>query len=284
MCDKFNAHLQGKLVVLVDDVDKLTKRQQDTLKTVTTQKNFKLEKKGLDSTKETCFFDTITTSNHPNNIWISKEDRRNEIVEVSDVRKQNKLNKPFWDEFYKGLEDYDVMKAVYDHCANFKIQLDIRNKTTRFDRETLQKRIADSLPSSIEFLRNMFEDVGYLDWHMRTRFIFPKGYIWISPTYLYRVFSQYLDNVGSRLKPNQKTFIKDLEAIGLEVHRKRCKELFEGQIRCLELSPRTIKEALQEEYGDVDVLQAGFENLMRNFQSPLTEEVSNKLFPTNGLL
>ena len=62
--EKFNAHLQGKLLILVDDVDKLTKSQQDVLKTVTTQKHIKLEKKGIDSTKEKCFFDTITTSNN----------------------------------------------------------------------------------------------------------------------------------------------------------------------------------------------------------------------------
>ena len=68
---KFNAHLSGKLLVLVDDISKFTKREQDAFKTTCTQKNFKVEKKGVDSTLERCYFDTILTSNTENNIFIS---------------------------------------------------------------------------------------------------------------------------------------------------------------------------------------------------------------------
>ena len=283
--EKFNAHLQGKLLVLVDDIDKLTKSQQDILKTVTTQKHIKLEKKGIDSTKEKCFFDTITTSNNPEDFWISKQDRRNEIIEVSDVRKQNQKNKAFWDEFYKGLEDLDVMKAIYNHFANFKIQLDIRNKTCRFDQTCLDKRISDSLPSSIDFIRNLFEEVQFLQWFPAETYVFGRGYLWITPSCLYRVFTDYLTKVGSRLKPPQKSFISKLKTLNLKAERKRCQELFSGQIRFFILSPFTIKEALRPTYGDVEVLQGGFEKYItsEHIERVGVDELL-KMFPKPGLL
>jgi len=271
----------------VDDIDKLTKSQQDVLKTVTTQKHIKLERKGVDSTKEKCFFDTITTSNNPDDFWISKQDRRNEIIEVSDVRKQNSENKGFWDEFYNGLEDLDVMKAIYDHFANFKIELDIRNKTCRFDQKCLNKRISDSLPSSIDFIRNMFENVDFLKWKPMEYHVFSSGHIWIAPSYLYQVFGEYLSSIGSRLKPLQKKFVSTLDKLGIKVVRKRCKELFKARFRCLELSPQIIQIALQEEYGDVEILQNGFSEMVLDLRKREKESMklmTNKLFPESGLL
>ena len=279
--DKFNAHLLGKLLILVDDIDKLTKSQQDTLKTVTTQKNMKIERKGIDSVKEKCFFDTITTCNNPDDFWISKEDRRNEIIHVSDVRKQNDKNKPFWDEFYTGLLDLDVMKPAFVHFSNFPIELDIRSKACRFDQQFLDRRICDSLPSSIEFIRNLFENVDFIRWTACETHVFGRGYIWISPGYLYKVFTEYLNNVGSRLRPQQKKFISTLAKLGIVVQRRRCKEVFSGQFRCLELSPRTIQDALQPVYGEVEIFQGGFEKFLAQHRDKLSRD---ELFPQPGLI
>ena len=64
--------------------------------------------------------------------------------------------------------------------------------------------------------------------------------------------------MGSKLKPTQKRFLAELRKLGIHVQRKRCKEMFEGQRRMLELSPTIIADCLRKEFGSVEVQQAGF--------------------------
>ena len=287
LAEKFNAHLHMVLLVLIDDIDKLSKKQQDMLKVITTQKNFKVERKGVDSTKEKCFFDTITTSNNPDDLWICKEDRRNELVSVSDCRKQNTANKPFWDQFYKGLEDLDLMKAIFDHFANFKIKVDVRNKTCRFDQGLLDKRICNSLPTWVDFLKQLFEKPTQSDmlanWNLETN-VFTRGYLWISPSYLYKLFGFYISEIGSRIRPNYKTFIANLDRIGLTVARRRCKELFSNQFRSIELSPKLIQNALFTDFGNQEVFESKFEDYIRWFEDPFTPDQRRQRHPVLGLV
>ena len=115
-------------------------------------------------------------------------------------------------------------------------------------------------------------------WQPNEYHLFSQGYLWITPSHLYKVFTDYLSSVGSRLKPQQKKFISTLENIGLTVTRRRCKELFKGQFRCIELSPRIIKEALKPLYGDVEIHQDGLVRRLENFESNVTH------FKISGLL
>ena len=263
---KFNAHLSGKLLVLVDDIDKLTKKQQDALKTTCTQKHFKVEKKGFDSTLEKCFFDSILTSNTENNIFISCEDRRTEPIYVSDKYRQSEKNKWFWDEFYSGLEDMCKMKVIYEYFANYKIKLDIRNKDVRFDRVKLQERKAGSLGMSFEFLRTMFEDPH---WIPSDTEVFKNGVVRVGSQRLFDVFQYWKKNNGITMPKKRSSFEQDLLSIGFETVRRRRNG---GRSRKYELSPLKIQTALLK-FGKVDVLQGGLEDTIESWKDSRRMEI-----------
>ena len=266
---KFNAHLSGKLLVLVDDIDKLTKKQQDALKTTCTQKNFKVERKGFDSTMEKCFFDSILTSNTENNIFISCEDRRTEPIYVSDKYRQSAENKWFWDEFYSGLEDMCKMKTIYEYFANYEIKLDIRNKDVRFDKAKLQERKAGSLPMAFEFLRTMFDDPHWMQYGTE---VYKNGVIRVGSQRLFDVFQDWKKKNGITMPKKKSSFEEDMKSIGIETVRRLVKGT---RKRKYELSPLKIQTALLK-FGKVDVLQGGLEDMIESW-NPTTKD-----FPGEG--
>ena len=279
---KFNSHLSGKLIILVDDIDKLTKAQQDCLKTTCTQKNFKLEKKGIDSTLEKAYYDSILTSNNETDVWVESQDRRSELIYVSTRYKQNKENKWFWDQFYKDLQNMCLLSHFYKFFAEYPIKLDIRNKDVRFDQVVLQKQISQSLPRSHEFLRVLFETPDFIRLDNIDLCVFRNGIVWISAQMLYDLFGDWIKRVGSNCKPAKKRFMNDLKSIGIEPTRKRYER---RRCRKIELSPKIIKEALSV-HGDIEVLQSGLEETVKSWVENeridgiiKSKEEREKLFP-----
>ena len=120
--DKFNAHLEGKLLILVDDIQQLSKKAQQNLKTTCTQKNFKLENKGIDSYLVKAYYDVILTSNDEKSLWVDNEDRRSEIVQVNTKYKNNgdESKTRFWKEFNDGLGDMCLMKQYWEFFASYQ--------------------------------------------------------------------------------------------------------------------------------------------------------------------
>ena len=149
-----------------------------------------------------------------------------------------------------------MMKAFWDFFATYPIELDIRNKEIRFDKEILEQQVSKSLPRSHEFLRVMFENRYFLDFGDIQ--IFGNGYIWISGQRLYNVFSDWIKNVGAQNKPTKKTFLQDLKNVGFTVERRRYGD--SSRIRRIQLSPVEIRDALHERYGDLEILQEGLES------------------------
>ena len=259
---KFNAHLSGKLIILVDDIDKLSKSQQDNLKTTCTQKNFKVERKGIDSTLEKAYYDSILTSNNEHDMWVESQDRRSELIFVSDRYQQNNENQWFWEQFYKDLQNMCLLSHFYDFFSNYPIKMDVRNKYVRFDKVVLQKQITQSLPRSHEFLRVIFENIDFLSVNDGDLCVFRNGIIWTSAQLLYDLFSNWIKRVGSNCKPSKKKFMNDLKSIGIEPTRKR----FCGRrVRKVELSPIIIKQALSE-HGEIEVLQSGLQETINGWQ------------------
>ena len=292
LSQKFNAHLQGKLLILVDDIEKLTKKQQQNLKTTCTQKHFKLEKKGVDSTLDCAYYDPILTSNNDTNIWIETEDRRSEIIRVNPKYRQTKENKWFWDSFYKELSDKCLMKAFFEYFAKYPIELDIRNKEIRFDKKVLEQHVSNSLLCAHEFLRVMFEEPDWIQQDGVDLTVYRTGHVWIGTRYLYRVFSNWAKGNGQSNVPRQKTFASNLESIGLRV--KRVREIDTGrQVRRVELSPKTIRTALASKYGEVEVLQTGLFETIEGWKENKCEWVHGciyreaevrKMFPDSGFV
>ena len=268
---KFNAHLSGKLLVLVDDISKFTKREQDAFKTTCTQKNFKVEKKGIDSTLEKCYFDSILTSNTENNIFISCEDRRTEPIYVSDKYRQSEENKWFWDEFYGSLDDMCKVKAMYNYFANYKIKLDIRNKNVRFDTKKLRERKAGSLGMSFEFLRTMFENPHWIPINTE---VFINGVVRVGAMRLFEVFQDWKRRSGITMPMKRSTFEQDLESIGLNLKRRMIRG---KRTRKYELSPLKIQTALKK-FGKVEVIQCGLEESIESWKNTRRMDV----FPGSG--
>ena len=119
-------------------------------------------------------------------------------------------------------------------------------------------------------------------WNTETH-VFTHGYIWITPSYLYKIFSFYLTEIGTRLRPNQKSFISNLDRVGLKVTRRRCNVLFSGQFRSIELSPKLIQQALIGEFGKQDIFQNTFEEFIRHFEDHFTPEQRTERHPQYGL-
>ena len=280
LTDKFNAHLHNILVVLCDDIHKLSRKQQQNLKTVCTEKNVKIERKGIDASKEEAFYDTICTTNFLDQLWVDAQDRRNEIVHVNPCKKQSKSTVNYWNEFYEGLKDLDRMKGFFDYFANYNIKLDIRSKTCRFDDKVLKQRVSDSLPLAHEYLINFFDRAQFFKNEIELE-VFYNGHVWVSKGRLYDGFKRFVVEVGSQNKPTMKSFMTGLRNIGIDVERKRCSELFSGQKRRIELSPKILQNALNKQYGSVEVLYSGFKRVCHRVMKGITIDSVNKLFP-NG--
>ena len=261
LSDRFNAHLKGKLLILVDDIHKLSRKQQQNLKTKCTEKHFKLELKGIDSIQEVSYYDTICTSNYKDKIWVDTQDRRTEILQLNPVYKAKDQN--FWNEFYQGLENMDLMKGFFDYFANYKIKLNIRNKDTRFDKDILVERASDSLPLSMEFLRTFFERIDPISIRHDIE-IFQNGICWVGHNYLYKCFQDWTKAIGSQIKPTQKTFARELKSLGFEPQRRRCIAVgWMSQKRRIELSPKSIHEALSRKFGNIDVQDSAMLSLIK---------------------
>jgi len=261
LSDRFNAHLKGKLLILVDDVHKLSRKQQQNLKTKCTEKHFKLELKGIDSVQEVSYYDTICTSNFKDKIWVDTQDRRTEILQLNPIYKAS--NTHFWNEFYQGLENMDLMKAFFDYFANYKIKLDVRNKDIRFDKDLLVERASDSLPLSMEFLRTFFERIDPLCIRDDIE-IFQNGICWVGHNYLYKCFQDWTKAIGSQIKPTQRTFVRELKSLGFEPQRRRCSAVgWNTQKRRIELSPKTIHKALSRQFGNIDVKDSAMLSIIK---------------------
>ena len=110
---------------------------------------------------------------------------------------------------------------------------------------------------------------------------------------LYREFTQYIKDIGTQNKPTMKSFTQNLKAVGIDVQRKRCKELRNRQVRRYELSPKIIYNCLSKTYGEIEIHQDAFSDFIhlckrgekRWTLGPwLTDDILIKYFKEDGWL
>jgi len=246
--EKFNSWQQNVLWVLVDDIESMTKKEHEMLKSLCTARQMKIERKNCDSVQAPCSYDTIITSNHQKNFYSNSEDRRNEMIIVNATM----CDKKFWDKFYEELKDKNCMKAFFEYFRQYKIPLDVHQKTCRFDKKALQERVADSLEITHEFLRILFEaDTFFRPTKAASHEIeiFPNGYFYVTKHYLLRSLCQWEQSNNGRKQITMKTMLDSLKKLDITLEKRRCNIYFaEKQPRRILLSQKTIEQKLIERH------------------------------------
>jgi len=243
--EKFNSWQESVLWVLVDDIESMSKKEHEMLKSLCTARQMKIERKNCDSVQSPCSYDIIITSNHQNNFYSNSEDRRNEMIIVNDTVAKGR---EFWDKFYEEMKDKNIMKSFFEFFRHYKIPLDVHQKTCRFDKKALQERVADSLEITHEFLRILFE----LDTFFRPTKascheidIFPSGYFYVTKYYLLKSLCQWEHSNNGRKQITMKTMLNSLKKLGIVIEKVRCKTYFgDKQPRRIVLSQKLIQRAL----------------------------------------
>jgi len=264
--DKFNAHLEGKLLILVDDIQQLSKKAQQNLKTTCTQKNFKLEKKGIDSYLVKAYYDVILTSNDEKSLWVDNEDRRSEIVQVNTKYKNNgdESKTRFWKEFNDGLGDMCLMKQYWEFFASYQIDLEIRSKGIRFDQNALSKHVSKSIPRSVEFLRTLFAEKENFNkpYEVNDVYLLQSGHLLVTKKMLYVMFKDWFAANGFSTPPTSITFYDQMVEIGFVYKIRR---FGTKRTRVWVLSPMAIKENVATVYGNVEVEQEALVTYLEDF-------------------
>ncbi len=163
----------------LDDVERLGKRDADALKSRVTACTFRYKKLYQDTVTQPCYCDLVCTTNDNNPVFVDKDDRRCEIISVAPVFSGND---PFWDHFYdKELEDPHIMGAFFHFFATYEIDLNVRSKNIRFDRQAILDAKKDSMNQAHRFLLTFFKEPDCLEeyahakrerdpWYHKTQF------------------------------------------------------------------------------------------------------------------
>ena len=221
-----NCRLLNKLVCFIDDIEKASKKHANALKATITSSVITVKKLFEDPIEMPIYLDLFCTSNSKEPAFVGEDDRRTELISVSPHLKGNKQ---FWDEFYKAIEDLEVMSAWFQYLSTMELTLDVHRETTRFDSTELEKQKINSMKTSHRFLVEFFQNEDCLETsckHNEVRNWFDKinfenDKLYIQSKRLYRYFTNWLSSCKVRNVPKCSTFIKDLAELNLKVQRVR---------------------------------------------------------------
>jgi hypothetical protein len=246
-----NSELLNKLFVYLDDAERLSKLESESLRSKCTEKTFIYRKLYSDGIQMQAFHDYIVTTNKKNCLYIKPEDRRIEIIEVCEEGRPKK----FWDQFYRERRDPNVGKAFLDYFLNYKSDLDVRRKECRFSMDCLQKMKLDSMKITHRFLVELFEESDFfmalvhdktsMNEDYFSNFIFHDNIFIVKSTFLWRLFKHWKNTSLERSQIKQKSFMEQLAEINIE--KKRI-TLRDSRVQCFDLSFRQIKNNIEKRY------------------------------------
>lgn len=117
---KFNAAMGKKFLVHLNELEmRHVIGNQSTLKALVTQKTMQINAKGKDQVTIKSFHHFIVTTNKPNPIPTSDDDRRNIIWESS---AEKKGDKSYFTKMYKMIEDEDVLRTVWKYFTSRQVK------------------------------------------------------------------------------------------------------------------------------------------------------------------
>jgi len=152
VASKFNSDMAGKLIVAGDEIKARAQNMADELKNAITQKEIRIEYKGVDSIILKDYSNYIFTTNNELILKISRTDRRYCLIECPDELKPLE----YFNDYFGRLENDDMMVDVFMYFAT----LDISKFNTRIIPMTEYKKrnVINSLPSYIQMMRDRYID------------------------------------------------------------------------------------------------------------------------------
>ena len=153
--DDKNAEQKNKLVICLDDIEQLTRAQSDQLKARITSNTFGLRAMRRDRVEIADYADFVCTSNDPNPCYLSSDNRRFEILEITPTYKQGDK---IWARLYGELDDKRLMAAFFHHFLTLPKALDVSNSKVRLDPEQLERAKLARMPIVYQFLVEAFKE------------------------------------------------------------------------------------------------------------------------------
>ena len=226
----FNAELLNRTLVYFDDVQRLNRNACEKLKTKTTETHFMYRKLYENAIKMPAYHDYMISANDKSSFYVNSDDRRVEIIEVSEEKAGDEQ---FWSQWYSEINDPAICKAWLDYFVNFKSDVNVRSKFHRYDEAALEGEKSECMKISHRFLLEFFADQGFYELGVDSRnrelssyqskffenVNFKKFQLWVSKTMLYTYFKSWAREKGHQANLAAKTFEKQLESVGLEKSR-----------------------------------------------------------------
>ena len=265
----FNSTFLNKLLIYVDDADRLTKTEADQLKSKTTETTFTYQKKFEDSIDLDAYHDLVVSTNKSNCMYVSPTDRRVEIIHVLENFIHPKLKaEEFWNLWYKERQDPNIGKAFQEYFMNYKSNrgLNVRRKETRFSNQDLDKLKLNSSKTSYIFLAQLFENMYFYEAaidvfkrrqepHYNTEYFDDFDFVDLNfvckHKFLFKLFRTFVKDTGRKSQLASGTLKQQLEDLGLTTSSVR----FRGKRnhKCWQLNPDVIRLALTKKIPNMEI-------------------------------
>jgi len=167
--------------------------------------------------------DLIATTNDSKSVFVDTDDRRIEMVKCNPYFKNNK---EFWSQFYKDVEDINIMSTFFHYLKEYPIQLDVRSDTCRFSLKGLSEQKLNSMKISHRFFiehfvdRDCFESACHnprveTSWFNSIQFqeVQDTRQVFIGKKKLYQLFQHYCRTTGVKISMRLSTFYDQIEDI-----------------------------------------------------------------------
>ena len=153
--DKQNAEMVGVILLVVDDVETMTKSISDKLKSYVTS-DYRVIKKLYENPKTLrSYIDIIATSNSSNPTYVDHENRRDELGSINPCLKGDKK---FWDAWYEEVNDLKILGAWFSFLAFYPDCLPISSENCRLDLKLLEKSKLRNMKTAHRFVVEFFNN------------------------------------------------------------------------------------------------------------------------------
>ena len=230
---EFNSCLLNKLLVYIDDAERLKADESNKLKSKATETSYNFQKKYADTIPMAAYHDLVVSTNKKSCLYIEPEDRRIEFIHVQEKLSHILPAKEFWTQWYAERDDPNIGKAFLDYFMAYESpnKLDVRRKECRFSNFDLDESILKSTKVSYIFLAGLFEELffyeslintyerqrtqGYADRYFED-FTFKKGKFLCKHKFLYKLFKHFIKETGRRSELVSSTFKQQIDELGFK--------------------------------------------------------------------
>ena len=243
----------GRLFILVDDIEKATKKTSTALRSLITAGHFRYRVMHQNPKRMSSFFDLVCSSNSRTPVFVGEYDRRSEMIEINPSLKADTR---FWVKLNAELDDIMICSAWFQYIANYEThECNPSLDSCRFSKQSLTKMKLRNMKSTHRFLMRFFEDEKFAfrsctycdrDWFNFLKFLTRKSignYMIVTKERLWDWYKWWVKNAGEKCAVKQSNFYEDLELLNLRESRK---VFLDGIKRCgFTLSQSIVKDAIQ---------------------------------------